>query len=51
MRVKCLYNTGKYIAKDFFVQYNWNEEMKFIGLSIGKEYTVYAVLSSVLSNL
>ena len=43
MRVKCLYNTGKYTPKDFFVQYNWNEEMKFFGLTIGKEYTVYAV--------
>jgi hypothetical protein len=43
MRVKCLYNTGKYIPKDFFVQYNWNEEMKFIELTIGKEYIVYAV--------
>lgn len=43
MRVKCLYNTGKYTPKDFFVQHNWTEEMKFIELTIGKEYTVYAV--------
>lgn len=43
MIIKCLYNTGKYTPKDFFVQYNWTEEMKFTELTIGKEYTVYAV--------
>lgn len=43
MRVKCLYNTGKYIHKDFFVQHNWNEEIKFIELTVGKVYTVYSI--------
>lgn len=43
MKVRCIYNTGKNTPVDFFVQHNWNEDMKFIELTIGKEYIVYAI--------
>jgi hypothetical protein len=44
MIVKCCNTTGEYLPSKLFSYYGWTKEMDFHGITIGKEYIVYAIL-------
>ena len=43
MIIKCIDNSGNRLPERLLVLHGWNEDMEFNGITVGKNYTVYAI--------